>query len=89
MPTVRVRDVPDEVAAVIAEKTSTEHRSVSAYLRDSIAADVRRELQRRAIAECNEELRLTQRRLGVTGRTMVSGVEVVREIRDGYDRDDQ
>ncbi|MGW5385575.1 hypothetical protein [Nocardia sp. NPDC003963] len=53
---------------MIAEKASAEHKSVSAYLRDLMAADVRRELQRRAIVEWDEELEKTQRRLGVTGR---------------------
>ncbi|MEU4433277.1 hypothetical protein ACWDO0_10035 [Nocardia rhamnosiphila] len=89
MATIQVREVPDEVAAVIAEKASAEHKSVSAYLRDLMAADVRRELQRRAIAEWDEELAQTQQRLGVTGRSMVPGAEVVREIRDGYDRGDE
>lgn len=89
MATIQVREVPDEVAAVIAEKASAEHKSVSAYLRDLMAADVRRELQRRAIAEWDEELAQTQQRLGVTGRSKVPGAEVVREIRDGYDRGDE
>ncbi len=39
MATIQVREVPDEVAAVIAEKASAEHKSVSAYLRDLMAAD--------------------------------------------------
>ncbi|MGW5750604.1 hypothetical protein [Nocardia rhamnosiphila] len=89
MATIQVREVPDEVAAVIAEKASAEHKSVSAYLRDLMAADVRRELQRRAIAEWDEELAQTQQRLRVTGGSMVPGAEVVREIRDGYDRGDE
>jgi len=86
MATVQVRDVPDEVAAVIAEKASAERKSVSAYLRDLMATDVRRELQRRAIAKWDEELQQTQQRLNITGRATVSGAEAVREIRDGYDR---
>ncbi|WP_431940830.1 hypothetical protein [Nocardia grenadensis] len=89
MATIQVREVPDEVAAVIAEKASAEHKSVSAYLRDLMAADVRRELQRRAIVEWDEELAQTQQLLGVTGMSMVPGAEVVREIRDGYDRGDE
>lgn len=89
MATIQVREVPDEVAAVIAEKASAEHKSVSAYLRDLMAADVRRELQRRAIAKWDEELEQTQQRLGITGRSTVPGAEVVREIRDGYDRGDE
>lgn len=86
MATVQVRDVPDEVAAVIAEKARAEHKSVSAYLRDLMAVDIRRELQRRAIATWDEELKQTQQRLGITGRATVSGAEAVHEIRDGYDR---
>lgn len=86
MATVQVRDVPDEVAAVIAEKASAEHKSVSAYLRDLMAVDVQRELQRRAIATWDEKLQQTQQRLGITGRSTVSGAEVVREVRDDYDR---
>ena len=89
MATVQVRDVPDEVAAVIAEKASAEHKSVSAYLRDLMAADVRRELQRRAIATWDAKLQQTQQRLGLTGRSAVSGADVVREIRDDYDRDSE
>ncbi len=89
MATVQVRDVPDEVAAVIAEKASAEHKSVSAYLRDLMAADVRRELQRRAIATWDEKLQQTQQRLGLAGRSAVSGAEVVREVRDDYDRDSE
>ncbi|MFC4125635.1 FitA-like ribbon-helix-helix domain-containing protein [Nocardia rhizosphaerae] len=86
MATVQVRDVPDDVAAVIAEKASAHHQSVSAYLRDLMAADVRRELQRRAIAEWNNNLKKTQEELGITGKVTVSSADVVREIRDGYDR---
>lgn len=86
MATLQVRDVPDEVAAVIAEKALAEHKSVSAYLRDLMAADVRRELQRRAIAAWDEKLEQTQRRLAISGRATVSGAEVVRDIRDEYDR---
>lgn len=86
MATVQVRDVPDDVAAVIAEKANAEHKSVSAYLRDLMAADVRRELQRRAIAEWDDELKQTRQRLGIGGQATVSGAEAVREVRDGYDR---
>ncbi|MBO0853906.1 MAG: hypothetical protein J2P18_09065 [Nocardia sp.] len=89
MATVQVRDVPDDVAAVIAEKANAEHKSVSAYLRDLMAADVRRELQRRAITEWDEKLRRTQRRIGITGGATISGADVVREVRDDYDRGDE
>ncbi|NKY44487.1 antitoxin [Nocardia cerradoensis] len=89
MATVQVRDVPDDVAEVIAEKARAEHKSVSAYLRDLMAADVRRELQRRAIATWDEKLRQTQQRIGITGRATTSGAEVVREVRDDYDRGDE
>lgn len=89
MATVQVRDVPDDVAAAIAEKARGEHKSVSAYLRDLMAADVQRELQRRAIAAWDEELAQTQQRLGIPGQSTVSGADVVREIRDAYDRGDE
>ncbi|MGY0501438.1 hypothetical protein ACWZHB_23365 [Nocardia sp. FBN12] len=86
MATVQVRDVPDDVAAIIAEKANAEHKSVSAYLRDLMAADVQRELQRRAIAQWNADLKQTQQKLGIPVRSTVSSADVVREIRDGYDR---
>ncbi|MFC6009592.1 hypothetical protein [Nocardia lasii] len=89
MATVQIRDVPDEVATVIAEKASAEHKSVSAYLRDLMTADVRRELQRRAIARWDEDLKHTHAKLGITGDSAVSSTEVVREIRDEYDRGDE
>lgn len=86
MATVQIRDVPDEVADAIAKKARSEEKSVSAYLRDLMAADVKEELQRRAIAEWDARLARTQARLGVTGEASVSSAEVVREIRDEYDR---
>ncbi|MFD3594880.1 hypothetical protein ACFWU5_19320 [Nocardia sp. NPDC058640] len=86
MATVRVRDVPDDVAAIIAEKANAEHKSVSEYVRDLMAADVQRELQRRAIAQWNADLKQTQGRLGITGHSTISSADAVREIRDGYDR---
>lgn len=88
MATVQVRDVPDEVAEVIAEKARAENKSVSAYLRELMAADVKQELQRRAIERWDARLEETQARLGLPGRSSVSSAEVVREIRDEYDRDD-
>lgn len=86
MAIVQVRDVPDEVAEVIAEKASAEHKSVSAYLRDLMAADVKQELQRRAIEQWDTRLKETQARLGIPGQARVSGAEIVREIRREYDR---
>ncbi|MEV0360425.1 hypothetical protein AB0H71_30650 [Nocardia sp. NPDC050697] len=71
---------------MIAEKARAEHKSVSAYLRDLMTADVQRELQRRAIATWDDELKQTQQRLGITGQGSPSGAEVVREVRDDYAR---
>ncbi|MFD6893825.1 hypothetical protein ACFWB0_04640 [Rhodococcus sp. NPDC060086] len=41
---------------------------------------------RRAIAAWDEKLEQTQRRLAISGRATTSGAEVVRDIRDEYDR---
>lgn len=86
MATVQVRDVPDDVAAIIAEKAKSERKSVSAYLRDLMAQDVRQEQQRRAIARWDAELAKTQGRLGLTG--LSSAADVVRELRDEHDQDE-
>ena len=72
MATVQVRDVPDEVAEVIAEKARAEHKSVSAYLRDLMADDVKRELQKRAIERWDARLAETHARLGITGQATLS-----------------
>lgn len=88
MATVQVRDVPDEVAEIIAEKASAEHKSVSAYLRDLMAADVKHELQRRAIARWDAQLKKTQAGMGLPTASAVSSAEVVRELRDEYARGD-
>jgi plasmid stability protein len=88
MATVQVRDVPDDVAEVIAQKANAEHKSVSAYLRDLMAADVKQELQRRAIARWDAKLEQTQAKLGLPGASAVPSAEVVRELRSEYDRGD-
>ena len=44
MATIQVRDVPDEVAEIIAEKAASEHQSTAAYLRDLMRAEAEREL---------------------------------------------
>lgn len=85
MATVQVRDVPDDVAEAVAEKAKVQDKSVSAYLRDLMAADVKHELQRRAIERWEAGLKETQTKLGITGETTVSSAEVVREIRGEYD----
>lgn len=84
MATVQVRDVPDDVARIITEKAKAEQKSVSAYLRDLMAADVKRERQRRAIARWDAELEHTHARLGLVG--LSSAADVVRELRDEHDR---
>lgn len=86
MATVQVRDVPDEVAEAVAEKARAEDKSVSAYLRDLMAADVKQILQRRAIEQWDATLKDTQAELGITGQEPVSSAEIIREIRGEYDR---
>lgn len=84
MAIVQVRDVPEEVAQAVAAKAKSNDQSVSAYLRELMAADVKQELQRRAIEKWDNELKKTQATLGVTGRATVSSATVIREIRDEY-----
>jgi plasmid stability protein len=84
--TIQVRDVPDDVAELIAAKARAENRSVSSYLRKLMAADVRPELQQRAMRQWDAELKETQARLGLPNRSTTPSAEVVREIRDEYDR---
>lgn len=86
MATIQVRDVPDDVAEVIAEKAKAEHKSVSSYLRDLMAADAKEELQIRAQREWFAELKETQRSLGLPDRSRISSAEIIRQIRDEYDR---
>lgn len=88
MATVQVRDVPDDVVEVITEKASAEHKSFAAYMRDLMAADAKEELQRRAMRRWSAELAETQARLGLPVPSDISGAEVVREIRDEYERGD-
>lgn len=86
MATLQVRDVPDEVAEVIAEKAKAAHKSVSGYLRDLMAADVRQELQRRAYLQWEAGLSQTQAELGLPRAQHVSSAEIIREIREEVDR---
>lgn len=88
MATMQVRDVPDDVAEVIAEKARAEHKSVSAYLRDLMTADAKQELQSRAMRQWNAELDDLHAQLGLPNQSTISGAEVVREIRDEYERGD-
>lgn len=85
MAIVQVRDVPEDVAEAVAEKAKAHDKSVSAYLRDLMAADVKHELQRRAIEQWEAGLKETQAKLGITGQVTVPSADVVREIRDEYD----
>jgi plasmid stability protein len=82
MATLQVRDVPDDVAAIIAERARATHRSVSAYLRDLVVADAKAELQRRAIAAWDVELDVAQEQLGLPPNGGTSGTGVIREVRD-------
>ncbi len=74
------------MAEVIAEKAHAAHKSVSAYLKDLMAADVEQELQRRAIIEWDAELEDTHQRLGLPSGGGSSSADVVREIRDEHHR---
>lgn len=85
MATLQVRDVPDEVAKIISAKARAEHKSVSAYLRDLMAADVKRELQRRAIAEWNAKLAEVHADMNLTDESSISSADIVHEIRGEYD----
>jgi hypothetical protein len=88
MATIQVRDVPDDVAEVIAEKARAENKSVSAYLRGLMADTAAGELRQRAMRKWLGDLGALQTELGLpTGRT-VSSVELVREAREAYERDD-
>lgn len=51
MATIQVRDVPDDVAEVIAEKAGAAQQSVSAYLPELMAAAVADDLRQRAGVE--------------------------------------
>lgn len=88
MATMQARDVPDEVAEIIAEKAKAEYKSVSAYLRELMAADVKTELQRRAIARWDADFEQTRERLGLPDGSTASSADAVREIRDEYNRDE-
>lgn len=88
MATVQVRDVPDDVAEVIAKKATAEHKSVSAYLRELMTADAKQELQRQAISRWDSELEQTLAGLDLPSGSTATNAEIVREIRDEYDRDD-
>lgn len=89
MATIQVRDVPDEVAEVIAERAGAERKSVSAYLRELMAATVADELRQRAMRRWMTELSDLHARLDLPTRSSVSGAELVREVRDTYEWDDE
>ena len=88
MATIQVRDVPDEVADVIAEKARAEHKSVSAYLRELMAAAAADELRQRAMRKWLTDLGALQTELGLPTGRAVSSVELVREAREAYVRDE-
>lgn len=87
MATIHVRDVPDDIAEIIAQKASAARTSVSAYLRDLMAADAEAELSRRAMQRWTQELGDLQREIGLPRRTGVSGADLMREVRQEYERD--
>lgn len=82
MATVHVRDVPGEIAEIMAEKAAARGVSVSAYLRDLMAADAEAELRRRAMGRWLDDLTRMQVDLGLPGRSDVSGADLVREVRE-------
>jgi hypothetical protein len=84
--TIHVRDVPDEIAEIIAQKASAERTSVSAYLRRLMTADAEAELQRRAMRRWSDDLVELQREMGLPGSTGVSGADLVREAREEYEQ---
>lgn len=86
MATVQVRDVPDDVAEVIAAKARARRKSMSAYLRDLIAEDAKQELQRRELEQWEARLAETHARLRLTGQHVTPSATVVREIREEYER---
>lgn len=86
--TIQVRDVPEDVAAVIAEKASAAHQSVSAYLRELMSAAVADELRQRAMRRWLGELGDLHGRLGLPAHSGVSSTELVREVRDSYESGD-
>jgi hypothetical protein len=87
MATIHVRDVPDDIAEIIAEKASAEHASVSAYLRKLMAADAEAELRRRAMRQWLGGLGALHRDLGLPRHSDVTGAELVRAVRDEYGRE--
>jgi post-segregation antitoxin (ccd killing protein) len=88
MATIQVRDVPDEVADVIAEKARAKDMSISGYLRELLAATVADELRRRAMRRWLAELQDLHARVDLSPARSVSGAELVREAREAYESDE-
>ncbi len=84
MTIIQVRDVPDDVAEVIAERARAKHQSVSAYLRDLMASDAERELRRRAMATWMDEVAELQATMDLS-RVPNDPGNLVRQIRDEYE----
>jgi hypothetical protein len=87
MATIQVRDVPDDVAAVIAEKAAATNQSVSAYLRDVLAKDAAAELRVRAMQRWHQDLQRRQAALGLPGKAVGGGAEHVRAVREERERE--
>ena len=87
MSTIQVRDVPDDVADAIAEKAAAGGQSVSAYLRELMAADVAADLRRKAMRHWVADVGELQARLGLPNQSPVTSATLVREVRDSYERD--
>jgi plasmid stability protein len=87
MATIHVRDVPHDIAEIIAAKAAAEQASVSAYLRKLMAADAEVELRKRAMRQWLGDLGQLHRDLGLPRHSDVSGAELVRQAREEYERE--
>jgi plasmid stability protein len=87
MATIQVRDVPEDVAAVIAEKAADANQSVSAYLRDLLAADAAAERRVRAMQGWHGDLQRRQAALGLPHEDIGGGASYVRAVREERERE--
>jgi plasmid stability protein len=88
MPVIQVRDVPDDVAEILAQTAAAEHKSLSAYLRDLMTTAARAEQRRQQTAAAHQRVKEIQARMKGPRPTIEDGVKAVREVRDEYVRGD-
>ena len=74
MPTIQVRDVPEETYRLIRLRASAEGKSLQAFMRDLLIETARRRTKAEAIAAI-------ERRLARTGGAGLTPDEIVAEIR--------